>query len=96
MSQMNNIEFIKLSDIKMLSAEDAQENVKKYLDFLYTRFMECTDVDELSIREEFLREAVYSAAGFGFIDFKLQRELLYEIQVMFRERNGALIRKENK
>lgn len=86
-------DFIEFMDIKLQSAEQTRLKVKEHINFLYNKFLECEDLELLRIREKFLVEAIWTAFGFGLIDYSVRDGLLRNIDILYMSRCDEL-RKE--
>lgn len=72
--------FIEFSDIKLQRAEVTRLYVKNYLNRMYERMMTSESFSELSIRHEFVCDAVYDFCNIGLLSDDVKKTLLNRVE----------------
>ena len=88
--------FIDFVDIKLQSAEETRLNVKIYINGMYKRFITSDNLSELSIRSDFIRDAIYDFCNVGLLNDNVKNELIRRIDKEYWSRRDELIEREEK
>lgn len=86
--------FIEFSDIKLQRAEETRLNVKIYINGMYKRLVTSESLSELSIRNDFLRDAIYDFCNIGLLTNEVQNDLIKKVNKVYWLRRNQL-RKED-
>lgn len=86
--------FIDFIDIKLQSAEETRLRVKIYINGMYERMMTSDNLSELSIRSDFIRDAIYDFCNVGLLNCNVKNELLKRIDKEYWSRFDELRERE--
>lgn len=86
--------FIEFIDIKLQSAEETRLNVKNYINGMYKRMMTADNLSELSIRRDFISDAICDFFIVGLLSNDVKSELIKRIDKDFWSRRGLLRERE--